>query len=118
MTAFPTYSGLDTALAVAAGLFYLLVFSGVALLAGYIWRRRASAGRRGPVIVLRIALISSLLLFAVTLLMSGYALVAGFYRGPLDFLSMAFWPATSGVIAFLALRQLRRSTSSPNDRNA
>ncbi len=118
MTAFPTYGGLDIALAFAVSLFSLLVFSGLALLAGFIWCRKGSAGSRGPTIVLRIALVSSIFLFAATLLVCGYALVTGFDRGPLDFFSIAFWPATSGVIAFLALRQIRRSTSSPNDRNA
>lgn len=112
------YSGLEAGFAFVAILFFVLVLSGTALFGGYIWRRMAPSSRRGPRNVLRIALFSSLLLFILTLFVCIHAFVTGFFRGPLDFFSMAFWPSMSGVIAYLAMRQLRRFKPTPNDLNA
>lgn len=116
MTAFPTYPGLDTAVTVALTLFYLLCSSGIALLAGFIWRRWSSC-RRGPFAVLLFAFVSSLLALCISLVMCVLALSSGFYRGRTDLFSMAFWPSTSGAIAIFAFRQLRRLRSTTDARS-
>jgi glucan phosphoethanolaminetransferase (alkaline phosphatase superfamily) len=118
MTAFPTYSGLDTALIFALSLFSILVLSASAIVVAFIWSRCAPSCRRGPRLLLRLALVSSLILFVLALLMCVYALFKGFCRDSIDFFSMAFWPATSGAITFLALRQLRHYKSTTNSRSA
>lgn len=112
------FSGLEAGFAFAGILFVLLILSGTALISGFIWGRLAPSNRLGPRNVFRIALVGSLLLFVLTLFMCAHAAVSGFYRGPLGFFSMAFWPFTSGIVAFLALRRLRRFKRTPNNLNA
>ena len=90
----------------------------LALLVGFVWGHRASFRRRGPLVVLFVALIGSQILFIVTFAMFIHGLVTRAYRGPGDFFSMAFWPSTTGLIAYLASWRLRRSLSTPNARNA
>ena len=88
---------------------WLFLFCVAALLVGFVWGHRASFRRRGPLVLLFIALIISQILFIVTFAMFIHGLATRAYRGPGDFFSMAFWPFTTGFIAYLASWRLRRS---------
>jgi hypothetical protein len=117
MTSFPIIPSLTPALVIVVTMLYLLGFASVALIVGIVWSRRRTSRSRGPTICLRLALGSSSFLFVTTAALGAFAVLSGFYRGPLDFFSMAFWPTISGIIAFVACRQLRRDRVALSERS-
>jgi hypothetical protein len=115
MTGFATLDFID-GLAIAANIFFLLCASGISLIVGAIWSRRSSTSHL-PLRILCFAFYSSFLIFIASLIICIIFILSGVLRGPFDFVCMAFWPFTSGVIAFFACHQDKRIRSNRRCRN-